>query len=585
MDLTPIRSTGASSARIDVVIVAEGYTAAERGKFLSDANAFTTYMLSGSNKTLNDPFATYSALVNASAVFVASSQSGYDTDTTTVNTAFDAKAYGSDGRLVYGNTSKVYDALSSLNSNQLDIVIVLINSSKYGGAGGSVAWATAGNPSSYEVALHEIGHSFASLEDEYADPALTGTFPLSGLDSVHVAATNDPAKVPWKEWLGFKDGLGTVGIYEGGYYRSTGVWRATQQSKMLYLGTAFSAPEKEAFINRFYAVTSGLVALPKQKLLTTALASTPNNSLFAFAWTLGGKAAGGNAATLDLKSAIKGSADGTVTLDLGVTIKDATGMVRKASVLADSQETVTGQLVFTKTTLDSAHTAFSASDTGNHYVVGSGLADTISLAGTLGTLTWVEAGSGNDSITGKGGADLFSGGNGNDQLSGGAGNDQLLGGAGDDRLDGGDGTDLLDGGAGADQLNGGAGSDTLLGGTGRDFLTGGAGNDRFVFRGGDFGGATKTTADVIMDWNAGDRIDLSKVDADIRAVADASGNQAFAFIGTAAFNTADSKIGELRYETSATGVIVYGDQNGDGIADFALRVDGVSSLSAGDFLL
>ena len=563
MDLIPIRSTGVTSARVDLVIVAEGYTAAERDKFLADANAFTTYMLSGTNKTLNDPFATYAALVNAKAVFVASNQSGYSTDTVTVDTAFGSRAYLSDGRLIYGNESKVYGALSSIGADGKDIVIVLINSDKYGGAGGSVAWATAGNPSSYEVALHEIGHSFAGLQDEYADPALTDFFPLDGLVSAHVATTNDPAQVPWKDWIGFEDGLGTVGAYEGGYYRSTGVWRATQFSKMLYLNTAFSAPEKEAFVDRFYAVTSGLVTLSKQKLLTTALAATPDNALFAYSWTLGGKAAGTNSASLDLSAAIKAAADGAVTLDLGVTITDATGMVRKASVLADSQETVTRQLLLTKTTLDAAHTTFSSSATGNHYVAGTGLADTISLAGTLGTLTWVEAGAGSDRVTGKGGADLFSGDEGDDILSGGAGNDQLLGGLGNDAL------------------NGGAGNDTLNGGVGRDVFTGGDGNDRFVFKPGDFGGTKRTTGDVIKDWNAGDRIDLSKVDADTAK----AGNQAFAFLGTAAFNTADSKIGELRYETSTTGVFVYGDHNGDGLADFVIRVDGVSSLAAIDFVL
>ena len=563
MDLIPIRSTGVTSARVDLVIVAEGYTAAERDKFLADANAFTTYMLSGTNKTLNDPFATYAALVNAKAVFVASNQSGYSTDTVTVDTAFGSRAYLSDGRLIYGNESKVYGALSSIGADGKDIVIVLINSDKYGGAGGSVAWATAGNPSSYEVALHEIGHSFAGLQDEYADPALTDFFPLDGLVSAHVATTNDPAQVPWKDWIGFEDGLGTVGAYEGGYYRATGVWRATQFSKMLYLNTAFSAPEKEAFVDRFYAVTSGLVTLSKQKLLTTALAATPDNALFAYSWTLGGKAAGTNSASLDLSAAIKAAADGAVTLDLGVTITDATGMVRKASVLADSQETVTRQLLLTKTTLDAAHTTFSSSATGNHYVAGTGLADTISLAGTLGTLTWVEAGAGSDRVTGKGGADLFSGDEGDDILSGGAGNDQLLGGLGNDAL------------------NGGAGNDTLNGGVGRDVFTGGDGNDRFVFKPGDFGGTKRTTGDVIKDWNAGDRIDLSKVDADTAK----AGNQAFAFLGTAAFNTADSKIGELRYETSTTGVFVYGDHNGDGLADFVIRVDGVSSLAAIDFVL
>ena len=583
MDMTSIRTTGASSARVDLIIVAEGYTSAERGKFLADAKAFTDYMVSAGNKTLNDPFATYSALVNSSAVFVASAQSGYSTDTSTVNTAFGAKAYGSDGRLVYGDENKVDTALASLQANQKDMVIVLVNSSKYGGAGGSVAWATARNPSSYEIALHELGHSFAGLEDEYADPELVGTFPLSELNSVHVAATSVAANVPWKEWLGFKDGLGTVGIYEGGYYRSTGVWRATETSKMLYLDTAFSAPQKEAFIDRFYQVTSGLVALAPQRVLTTAQVATPNNDLFDFAWTIGGKAAGGNAVTLDLKAAIHAAANGAVTLALGVTIRDGTGLVRKAAVMAGSKETARFDLALTKTTLDGAHTTFSSASDANHYVAGSSLSDTISLGGALGNLSWVEAGNGDDRVTGKAGADLFDGADGNDRLLGGAGNDQLFGGAGTDVLDGGLGNDLLEGGAGNDRLSGGAGNDILNGGAGRDMLTGGEGNDRFLFREGDFGGATRSLADVVLGWNAGDRIDLSKIDADTRAAS--SGNQAFAFLGTAAFNTADTIIGELRYEQSGTRVYVYGDQNGDGIADFVLRIDGVTALAAGDFVL
>lgn len=577
MDLTSIRSTGASAARVDVVIVAEGYTAAERSKFLSDANAFTTYMLSTANKTLNDPFATYGALVNASAVFVASSQAGYDTDTTTVNTAFDARAYGSDGRLVYGNESKVYSALSALDGDARDIVIVLINSSKYGGAGGSVAWATAGNPYSYEVALHEIGHSFAGLQDEYADPALVETFPLDGLNSVHVATTDDPTKVPWKQWIGFTDGLGTVGAYEGGYYRSTGVWRATETSKMLSLDTAFSAPEKEAFIDQFYAVTSGLVTLPGQKVLTTAVAATPNNALFAFSWKVDGKAAGRGSAALDLRDAIRTAADGLVTFDIAVTIRDATGMVRKADVLANSRETATSQLVLTKTTMDAADTTFYARAAGNQYVVGTGLDDFIVVGGELGALSWVEAGDGRDEVQGS----MY----GNDLLDGGAGNDQLIGAAGDDRLLGGAGADKLIGGSGDDRLEGGTGSDVLIGGLGRDIHVGGFGKDRFEFRDYTFGGVTFGAADIIQGWDVGDRIDLGKVDADNRSVAAASGNQTFAFLGTAAFNTTDSTIGELRYETSAKGVFVYGDQNGDGVADFMIRVEGTSSLTAADFIL
>ena len=98
--------------------------------------------------------------------------------------------------------------------------------------------------------LHEIGHSFASLEDEYADPALVNTYPLNRLDSVHV--TSSLSNIPWRAWMDYTDELGKVGIYEGGYYRSSGVWRATQDSKMLSLGKPFSAPQKEALVLAFY---------------------------------------------------------------------------------------------------------------------------------------------------------------------------------------------------------------------------------------------------------------------------------------------------------------------------------------------
>ena len=470
MDLTSIRLTGASSARVDVVVVAEGYTDAERSKFLSDANAFATYLLSPGNTRLNAPFGTHSALVNVGAVFVPSAQSGYSTDTTTISTAFGARAYGSDGRLVYGDTFKVNTALAALASDARDIVIVLINSALYGGAGGTVAWATAGNPSSYEIAIHEIGHSFAQLQDEYVDPAL-GSGPLPAtLTSVHLALTSDPTRVPWQEWLGYTDGLGTVGVYEGGLYRATGVWRVTAQSKMLGLNTAFNAPQKEAFINRFYAVTTGLVALAPQRLLTAVEATTPDNSLFSFAWKVNGAATGGSTAALDLSNTIRGAADGSVTLTLAVTTADATGMVRKSAVLAQSQETVSTNLAFIKTTLAPGQTVFSGAGSVNRFVAGSALADTITIAGAAATLGWVEAGEGNDSIDA---------GAGNDSLDGGAGNDRIAAGDGDNNVTGDSGDDSITDGAGTDTLGGGDGNDSLDGGGGADQLDGGAGNDSY----------------------------------------------------------------------------------------------------------
>ena len=100
--------------------------------------------------------------------------------------------------------------------------------------------------------------------------------------------------------------------------------------------------------------------------------------------------------------------------------------------------------------------------------------------------TYVDAGDGNDLVTGGGGNDTITGGagkntiyggDGNDRLNGSGSPDQLYGQAGDDRLYGNGGNDHLDGGGGVDRLFGGDGNDTLLGGSSNDKLYGQAGDD------------------------------------------------------------------------------------------------------------
>lgn len=167
-----------------------------------------------------------------------------------------------------------------------------------------------------------------------------------------------------------------------------------------------------------------------------------------------------------------------------------------------------------------------------------------------------------DNITGDGAANRIDGGKGADTLFG-------LGAA-----------DVLIGGGGDDSLAGGSGADRIVGGTGRDSLTGGAGGDRFVFDDGDVPGTTATTADRITDFSraAGDRIDLSAMDA----IASSGANNAFTFIGKSGFGHV---AGQLRYGVAGGTAFVYGDTNGDAVADFAIRVENVSALLAADFVL
>jgi Ca2+-binding RTX toxin-like protein len=162
----------------------------------------------------------------------------------------------------------------------------------------------------------------------------------------------------------------------------------------------------------------------------------------------------------------------------------------------------------------------------------------------------------------------------------GPGNDSFNGNGGTSgKVFGEAGDDTLSGGAGIDTLDGGAGADVLTGRLGRDSLFGGANADRFDFNS-IKESAASSNRDVIQDFSrgGGDRIDLSTIDANTTK----GGNNGFKFIGAKEFH---EKAGELHYVKKSGYVMVEGDRNGDGDADFQIKVKGVSGLDSGDFLL
>ena len=183
----------------------------------------------------------------------------------------------------------------------------------------------------------------------------------------------------------------------------------------------------------------------------------------------------------------------------------------------------------------------------------------------------VKGGAAGDSITGNEVANKLWGFAGNDTLAGSSGNDALLGGTGNDKLYGGNGND---------SLLGESGNDLLYGAAGADRLTGGTGADTFQFKALADSTVASTGRDTIYDFLASesDRIDLSAIDASTKA----SGNQAFVFIGTAAF---DGTAGQVRYVKQASDTYIYGDVNGDKVADFAIHLDDAVTLQKSYFLL
>ncbi|GAA3997762.1 M10 family metallopeptidase C-terminal domain-containing protein [Sphingomonas humi] len=131
---------------------------------------------------------------------------------------------------------------------------------------------------------------------------------------------------------------------------------------------------------------------------------------------------------------------------------------------------------------------------------------------------------------------------------------------------GGSGRDVIWGNEVANRLDGGDGDDVLNGFEGADTLFGGRGNDTFKF-------TVVEKGDIIADFARGDRIDLSGIDANANAARD----QAFSWIGGKAFSGA---AGELRY----SGGLIEGDVNGDGVADFSVKLLGAPVLGTSDFI-
>ena len=259
--LRPIAVTGDSANRVDIVLLGDGYTASQiETTYTAHILDYLSYIFDDS--ALTQPFGRYENFFNIYAVDVVSNESGADNPVTgTVrDTALDA-SYRWDGvtdRLLYVSDVKasaaMFDALDGTNVGA-EMRYVLVNDTTYGGGGGYFAVYAAGNSSAREVALHEVGHSFARLADEYGGIQET----YSGSEPGEINVTTNPAGEKWAEWLGYDDPvLGLVGAYEGGRYYDFGIFRPTLDSKMRILEQPFDAIAREAFVLGFYALVDPL---------------------------------------------------------------------------------------------------------------------------------------------------------------------------------------------------------------------------------------------------------------------------------------------------------------------------------------
>lgn len=256
IDAVKHANRGIADNRLDLVIVGDGYTSSEMNQFHTDANGIANSLFR------YEPFTSYEPYFRISQVEVVSPESGVDNDPVQGifrNTALDM-AYWCNGteRLLCVSVSKAYTAASA--APDIDQVIAISNSSKYGGAGYSsnnLGTAAGQNSSAAEIAIHELGHSLGDLADEYTYGGPT-TYTGGEFGAVDVSIYDRTIQLKesrkWWRWMdtsltGFDSPVNT---FEGGNYSQFGVFRPSNNSMMRSLGRPFNIVSAERLLHQIY---------------------------------------------------------------------------------------------------------------------------------------------------------------------------------------------------------------------------------------------------------------------------------------------------------------------------------------------
>lgn len=233
------------------------------------------------------PYAQFKEYFNIYVVYAMSRDRGADDfpGKDIKDTVFNATygTYGIQRLLTVQNTTAVEKYVSYATDNPHNIII-LVNDERYGGAGGSYTIASI-NSSAFSLILHEMGHSFGCLADEYIDESIASKYPVEDAKSAgNVDLTNNKSTIKWAHFIGL-NGYDIVGIFEGGYYRSKGVYRSQNSCMMKSLGSPYCHVCRELItknvikiLNKNYDFNEFLIHDPIEKN-GELLVYSPMNSL------------------------------------------------------------------------------------------------------------------------------------------------------------------------------------------------------------------------------------------------------------------------------------------------------------------
>jgi hypothetical protein len=198
-DILKIVNNGDPHDNVDIVIVAEGYTLAEKDKFRKDLERFSEVFFS------MEPYKSSKSKFNVNGIFTPSPESGVDEPRqgsyrkTALGASFNS--LDSDRYLLVDDNRTLRDVAAQV---PYDVMMVMVNSTRYGGGGfyGYYCAFTSDGPWSDYVFQHEFGHTFGGLADEYytTDVAYEDFYP-EGVEPPEPNITRllDPQQLKWKD--------------------------------------------------------------------------------------------------------------------------------------------------------------------------------------------------------------------------------------------------------------------------------------------------------------------------------------------------------------------------------------------------
>ncbi len=254
-----IQNNGPSARKIDIVLVGDGYSGGDRAAFESDARAAMDELWQV------PPFKDYRDRFNVHLVMVESYTSRRSLNPENP----DNYAFGStvNGRDMVNVTRRAEALTAARNAPDVDVLVILttLKGRSTGGGGGPLSGVVL-TRDDYGVLAHELGHGIGKLGDEYDSESKLADrdamdFPAGDFDAPNLTRDGffDPKNlkgtIKWKHFLELPGCDPLVGAYQGGFYRSVGVWRPSYRCVMRSTsGASFCPVCHEELVKRFMAM-------------------------------------------------------------------------------------------------------------------------------------------------------------------------------------------------------------------------------------------------------------------------------------------------------------------------------------------